>query len=215
MITHEETDFRVGQSDAQSLSVNTAFSPKSTVPQRYRKRCLDAMRSDTKGFCQGLACVELRTDSCPQCVSRCGALRWSLPPHLRRHRCKARAGVTTNLRPSCRVRSACLPHTVWSATPGWRRGDAGAVHPTHARVEPTESGRATFIVNKNDCSISISCSCELMIKPSTCTALYTLRARSTTSVGCVSDRARPSLDVSTSAKCSWKSRNPQTVQCPL
>ena len=39
-----------------------------------------------------------------------------------------------------------------------------------------------------------------MIKASTCTAVNTLRARSTKSVGCASDR------VSTAAKCLWKSR---------
>ena len=58
-------------------------------------------------------------------------------------------------------------------------------------------------------SPTTSHSCELeptMIKSSTCTAMNTLRARSTKSVGCASDRVKPSRDVSTAAKCSWKSR---------
>ena len=45
-----------------------------------------------------------------------------------------------------------------------------------------------------------------MIESSTCTAMNTSRARSTKSVGCASDRAKPSREVSPSAKCSWKSR---------
>ena len=55
-------------------------------------------------------------------------------------------------------------------------------------------------------SPTTSYSCELeptMIKSSTCTAMNTLRARSTKRVGCASDRVTPSRDVSTAAKCSW------------
>ena len=46
--------------------------------------------------------------------------------------------------------------------------------------------------------------------------MNTLRARSTKSDGCASDRAKPSRDVSTSTKRSWKSRErvAQTVQEP-
>ena len=58
-------------------------------------------------------------------------------------------------------------------------------------------------------SPTTSDSCQLeptMIKSSTRTAMNTLRARSTKRVGCASDRVKPSLDVSTAAKCSWNIR---------
>ena len=70
-------------------------------------------------------------------------------------------------------------------------------------------------------SPTTSYSCELeptTNKSSTCTAMNTLRARSTKRVSCASDRVKPSRDVSTAAKCSWKSRSrsvPQTVQSSL
>ena len=55
---------------------------------------------------------------------------------------------------------------------------------------------------------SFSCEPEpTTIKPSTCTTMNTLRAWSTKSAGCASERAKPSRDVSTSAKCSWVSRD--------
>ena len=66
IITHEDTDLRVGRSPAQSLSVNTVrvehalfctcrFSPRSCVPRRYRRTRFDAMRSDFEGFARDLA----------------------------------------------------------------------------------------------------------------------------------------------------------------
>ena len=66
MITHEDTDLRVGRSPAQSLSVNTvrvehalfctcSFSPRSCVPRRYRRRRFDAKMSDVEGHARDLA----------------------------------------------------------------------------------------------------------------------------------------------------------------
>ena len=59
-------------------------------------------------------------------------------------------------------------------------------------------------------SLGMSCSCELkptMIRSPMFTAMNTLRARSTKSVGCASERAKPISDGSTPAECSWKSRD--------
>ena len=111
---------------------------------------------------------------------------------------------------SSRVRSACFPHTVWLATPRWRRGDTGTVRPRTSLLELAEIGGVTFMVKHCFISPTTSHSCELeptMIRSSTCTAMNTLRTRSTKSVGCAAGRAKPSRDVSTSAKCSWKSRD--------
>ena len=56
-----------------------------------------------------------------------------------------------------------------------------------------------------------------MIKSSTCTAMNTLHARSTRSVGCAYDRVNPSRVVSTSAKVFMEESRcvSQTVQSPL
>ena len=65
MITHKDTDLRVGRSPVQSLSVNTvkvenalfctcSFSPRSRVPRRYRRRRFDVMMSDFEGFARDL-----------------------------------------------------------------------------------------------------------------------------------------------------------------
>ena len=85
-----------------------------------------------------------------------------------------------------------------------------ATQATNVCAALTESRRVTFMVKHCSISLATSFSCELegtTIKSSTCTEVNTLRAWSTKSVGCASDRVKPGRNVSTSAKRSWKSRD--------
>ena len=154
-----------------------------------------------------LACVAQETGSCPPLASRCAVPRVIILV------CQSRSdhGICTLLA----VFSSMVRLVGNSQIAPLRRKYLLAT--THVSVAVAASGRArvTFMVKHCCISLTTSCWCELelaTIKWSTCMEMNTLRARSTKSVGCASERVRPSRDVRTSAKL-WKSRDASLKVC--